>query len=66
MQSSDSAMNAFVSCGFLAVFINQKESSYNSIRVVRAVKVKNAWAHAYSVGILYAVHKYLCFFKVKF
>lgn len=66
MQSSDSAMNAFVSCGFLAMFINQKESSYNSIRVVRTVKVKKARAYAYSVGILYAVHKYACFFKVKF
>lgn len=66
MQSSDSAMNASVSCGFLAMFIDQKESSYNSVSLVRAVKVKKAWAHACSVEILYAVSKYVYFIKAKF
>lgn len=54
-------MNASVSCGFLAMSIDQNEGSYSSIRLVMAVKVKRSWAHAYSLENLYAIHKCGCF-----
>lgn len=51
-------------CGFLAMLLDQREGSYSSVRLARAMKVKRALAHAYSVDNLYARHKCGCFAQV--
>lgn len=56
IKSPDCATNASVSCGFLAVLLDQNEAALDCYRC----KVKRAWAHACSLENLCVMHKRGC------